>query len=131
MLSPITLKHFERLKQKYPDAILTPLASGAALVTVSGHPLAAGWSKSTTSVRFMVPAGYPGPALDCFWADEDLRLANGGAPQASGAQTIPETSQNGLWFSWHVVDAQKNWNPNRDDFVTYMGMIKERLRLAQ
>ena len=131
MLSPVTLKQFDRFKQRFPDAVLLPLPSGAALVTVPSVPLVTGWSKPATSVRFVVPAGYPGPALDCFWADEDLRLANGTPPQSSQIQGIPEVGQQGWWFSWHVVDAQNNWNPNHHDLITFMEIIKHRLRQPQ
>ncbi|MEJ0011256.1 MAG: E2/UBC family protein [Bauldia sp.] len=131
MLSPITQKQFERLKQRYPDAVLTALPSGAGLVTIPAVSLPEGWSRATSSVRFVVPIGYPGPAPDCFWADQELRLANGQQPQASQVNQIPEANQQALWFSWHVVEAAKNWNPNRDDLLTFVGIIMDRFRRPQ
>ncbi len=131
MLSPVTLKQFERLKQRHPEATLVPLPSGAGLLTIPGVSLPAGWSLASSSVKFMVPGGYPGPAPDCFWADEGLTLANGHQPQASQVNQIPETPQRGRWFSWHVVDAVRNWNPNRDDLLTFVGIVMDRLRRPQ
>lgn len=131
MLSPVTHKQFERLKSRYSDAELQELPSGAALVTVPGIVLPAGWSLPSTSIRFIVPAGYPGPAPDCFWADETLRLASGGEPQASNIQAVPETGRPGRWFSWHVTEAANNWNPNRDDLLTYFAIVQGRLKHAQ
>src|SRR4051794_13971899 len=115
MLSPVTLKQFERLKARYPAATLTELPSGSALIGVPELPLPAGWSRPASTARFIAPAGYPGPVPDCFWADADLALASGAAPQASQINVIPETQLQGRWFSWHVTDAQNTWNPNRDE----------------
>jgi hypothetical protein len=53
-------------------------------------------------------------------------------PQATGEPNqIPETNLTELWFSWHVVDQQANWNPNRDDLSTYVAVIAERFRRLQ
>lgn len=131
MLSPVTHKQLERLKERYLDATLVALPSGAGLLTLPCVQVPAGWSQPTTSVRFIVPTGYPGPAPDCFWADAQFTLANGLQPQASQVNQIPETPQQGRWFSWHVVDAARNWNPNRDDLLTYVGIIMDRLRRPQ
>jgi E2/UBC family protein E len=131
MLSPVTLKQFERLKQRYPDATLDPLPSGSALLTIPNVPLPAGWSTAISTLRFIVPNGYPGPSPDCFWADERLALANNQQPQASQINQIPETPHRGRWFSWHVVENARNWNPSRDDLLTYVGIIMDRLRRPQ
>jgi hypothetical protein len=132
MLHPATHRQFEVLKRRYADAALVDLPSGAGLLTIPEFKLPLGWSAHATSVRFIVPVGYPGPYPDCFWATSGLRLANGQSPHASQENNpIPETVQQGLWFSWHLVDAQANWNPNRDDLSTYVGVIAERFRKAQ
>lgn len=132
MLSPITARQFERVLERYPVATIEELPSGAALVTIADFPLPAGWMAETTCVRFLVPVGYPGPNPDCFWASSGLRLASGAMPQASQEpNAIPETTLQELWFSWHVVEAQNNWNPNRDTLSTYVGIIAERFRKLQ
>lgn len=132
MLSPITQWQFERLKARYPEATLQELPSGAALVTIPNFRVSPGWSASVTTVRFIVPAGYPGPFPDCFWCDSGLLLANGAPPQASqDPHPIPETGLQGRWFSWHVSDAQKNWNPNRDDLLAYASIISGRFDQAR
>lgn len=132
MLSPMTQRQFERLKARYPDAMLQELPSGAALLTIPNFPVPAGWSASVTTVRFIVPAGYPGPFPDCFWCESGMLLASGAQPQSSqDPNAIPETNLQGRWFSWHVLDAQKNWNPNRDDLLTYAGIISGRFAQAR
>ena len=111
---------------RYPDATRLSLASGAALITVPRVALPPGWNAATTSIRFIEPLQYPFAALDCFWASGGLRLANGQNPQSSNFnQAIPETQQNGLWFSWHVG---QRWNANSDSYLTWMGCIGERVR---
>lgn len=119
---------FERqlhdLKEVAPGAEGRPLASGATLIMIPNVSLPSGWNATVTSIRFLAPVGYPFAAPDCFWADATLRLKSGtGMPQASNVQPIPETNENGLWFSWHV----STWNPNRDSLITYFNIIKTRL----
>lgn len=105
-----------QLRERYGDVTMKSLPSGTHLVTVSTVRLPAGWSKSTTSIRFLVPAGYPFAALDCFWADQDLTLVGGRIPQAANTTNpIPEGGGQGLWFSWHLAQP---WNPNRDTLST-------------
>ena len=77
------------------------------------------------TIRFLVPPGYPFAQLDCFWADPDLLLAHGATPQNAALNVIPETLQQGMWFSWHLESA---WNPNRDTLSTWMNVVIDRLR---
>jgi hypothetical protein len=132
MLSPATLRQFERLRERYPGASLEAPPSGAALVTVPNYPLPEGWSAPTTVVRFLVPVGYPGPHPDCFWTTSGLRLANGTVPQnAADPNPIPETQHQAHWFSWHIEDPARNWHPARDDLMTYLSMIGRRFEQRQ
>lgn len=118
----------DELRQRYAEVCTQPLPGGATLVTIRSVLLPAGWSKTSTSIRFLVPAGYPFAAPDCFWADNDLLLAGGRTPCNSGNNnTIPETAESGLWFSWHL----QGWNPNRDSLSSWMNTIVERLRRLQ
>jgi hypothetical protein len=131
MLHPATLAQFEKLKRRNCGVALDELPSGAALVTIPDFRLPPGWLAETTTVWFIVPVGYPGPFPDCFWATATLRLSGGQLPQATNLNTIPETAIQALWFSWHIVDQGANWNPNRDDLNTYVGIIAERFRKIQ
>lgn len=132
MQSPILLRQFEKLKLKFPLSTLRELPSGAALITLPEFQLPQGWSSNSTCVYFLVPVGYPGPCPDCFWASAGLRLANGQMPQAAqDPNAMPETGITGLWFSWHVVDGQRNWNPSRDDLLTYASLVVRRFEQVQ
>lgn len=118
-------RQLEELRQVYPNgAEATTLPSGAVLIELKGVALPPGWNKSSTSIRFMVPVGYPFAAPDCFWADNDLRISPATQPQASSCQAIPEANLPALWFSWHV----QGWNANRNNLVTYAKVIEQRLK---
>ncbi len=116
-------RQLEELRAIYAGTDTRQLPSGAVLVELKKIALPEGWSKKETDIRFIIPVGYPFAAPDCFWADQDLRLAGQGQPQATGSQQIPEANEPGLWFSWHV----QGWNPNRSNLVTYAKVIEQRL----
>ena len=115
----------EQLRERFGDVQTRPLPSGTTLVTVPGVRLPEGWSKSSTTIRFIIPPGYPFAQLDCFWADPDLALATGATPQNAALNVIPEALEQGMWFSWHLASA---WNPNRDTLSTWMNVVIDRLR---
>jgi len=74
-------------------------------------PLSKGWNKPSTEVLLLVPPGYPATPPDNFYADSDLRLANGGQP---GNTTPNHQHQNKPWlqFSYHVEKA--DWQPHAE-----------------
>ena len=57
----------EQLRERFGEVQTRQLPSGTTLVTVPGVRLPEGWSKSSTTIRFIVPPGYPFAQLDCFW----------------------------------------------------------------
>lgn len=122
-------EQFAEVAARFEGATIERLPSGAALVAIPNFTLAAGWNRVETTIRFLVLANYPFANPDCFWADENLRLANGGEPQNSGSSPIPETQLGNLrWFSWHV---QNNWNPSRDTLLSWIACIAQRFRNAK
>lgn len=112
----------DELASCFPDAQVVQ-GSSPPVVAVPDVRLPPGWSKATSTVWFVVPAGYPAAQPDCFWADGDLRLADGSMPQNSGLQAIPSTQTQALWFSWHL----SQWRPGRDHLVTYARFVARRL----
>ena len=116
--------HLKALSERYADLTSTTLASGTRLVTIPAVTLPAGWSKPSTAVHFLVPPGYPFAPPDCFWADEDLRLADSRQPQNTGVgNVIPETGFVGLWFSWHLLGS---WSPNKGTLTSWITAIHNR-----
>lgn len=129
-MHPAVVKQFDQLQESYPQATIEPLPSGAALITIPAFPIPPGWSTTSTTIRFLVPKGYPGPRLDCFWAESGLRLANGNMPYASNdANFVPETTHSGVWFSWHTVNDA--WNPAKDTIKSWAGMVATRFDKLQ
>ena|SRR5437762_313248 len=121
-------QQFEALRAEFPAAIMEPLPSGAALISIPDFPLPPGWSQPRTTVRFLAPVGYPMAKPDSFWASPELRLQNGAMPQATNQSAIPEANGSPqLMYSWHLGQ----WNPNRDGLLTYLRVIEQRLRQVQ
>lgn len=116
-------QQFEILKTSVPDAVLQPLQDGSNLISVPNIQLPNGWTKGFTEIKFIAPIGYPLSRPDCFWTDPDLRLINGNMPQNTAPNPIPNIASNHLWFSWHL----SSWNPNSDNLLTYLNVIKRRL----
>src|SRR5690348_2940415 len=102
---------FTKLKERYDGAEIQQLPDGSHLVTIKNFGLPAGWNKQTTSVYFLVPSGYPFARPDCFWTDQDLRLAHGGVPTNTNQNAvIPGLQLPSIWFSYHPG----SWDPNID-----------------
>jgi hypothetical protein len=127
-MSGVVTMQLDELRERFGEAHVDTTASGTMLVTVPGVRLPHGWSKASTAIRFFVPPGYPFAQPDCFWADADLRLASGAIPQSSGPNAIPDSGDQGLWFSWHLTGP---WDPNRDTLSSWMNSIIDRLGRVQ
>ncbi|HMM95059.1 E2/UBC family protein [Phycicoccus sp.] len=117
-------RQMSELSATFPGAAMRPLPDGTHVVSVS-MTLAPGWSQDLAEVEFIVPVPYPTAQPDCFFANENLRLASGAVPSNSGQQLLE--GKNRLWFSWHL---QTPWLPARHTLVTYAHFIAERFRRA-
>ena len=111
------------LASAFPGASVAPLPGSLGLVTLPAVRLPPGWNQPVTTVRFVLPTGYPIARPDCFFADATLRLGNGAMPMNAGVQPIPGTAEHLLWFSWHVAA----WDSARDSLLTYARVIQKRL----
>jgi Prokaryotic E2 family E len=128
---------FEALKalrayEEGPAPVLLPLSNGSHLVAVPGVVLPPGWNRTTADILFVAPIGYPTAPPDCFWIEPaNFRLSNNGTPQnTNDSNPIPgdaNPSRSTTWFSWHV----QAWNPTLDSLVTYLNVIRKRLRHVQ
>lgn len=89
-------------------------------------PLPEGWNKTSVSVKFLVPAGYPFGRPEHFYTEPDLRLESGGIPRLSqigGPYANPFPSKT-PWM-WHMCHLQ-SWS-TRDTVLTYLHVIGRRL----
>ncbi|QTI78332.1 hypothetical protein IAI58_11580 [Roseomonas marmotae] len=127
-MSGIIAMQLEQLQERFGGVHVQHLPSSTSLVSVPDVRLPEGWSTLSTNIRFLIPPGYPYAPVDCFWADTGLRLSNGGLPQNTQEMQIPETTESGLWFSWHLTGP---WDANRDTLSTWMNVVAERLRRPQ
>ena len=118
---PLATEEMTKLALLRPTAQVQAQADGSLLVQVAGIALPLGWSRAVTTVRWALSPGYPAAQPDCFYADADLRLADGAIPVNSGLQELQGEPL--LWFSWHV----QGWRPGRDDLLSYLRFIESRL----
>jgi hypothetical protein len=94
-------------------------------------PLDSGWTKQETQILVLLPGGYPTTPPDNFYADPDLRLANGSAP----GNTSPVSLHGAQWlhFSFHVES--DDWQPHADpekghNLLTFLEGVARRLTEA-
>jgi Prokaryotic E2 family E len=119
--------HVQRLVGRFPDVQVSEVPGAGTMVTLPALTVPLGWNKQSTSVHFFAPVGYPFAKPDCFWADEDLRLASGALPQNANCENpMPGLGKRALWFSWHM----EQWNASRDSLLTWLASINERLARA-
>lgn len=118
-------EHFVALRERYPNASFETRPDGSRLVRIPDYPLPqGGWNKAKTSVYFLALTSYPQAKPDCFWADQDLRLAGNVMPLNASENNAHGGPHNLLWFSWHVA----TWNPNTDSLLTYLRVIDKRFK---
>lgn len=123
-MGPVEIQ-LQRLKERHPDASWREATGIGHIITLPQFTLPAGWNKRSCQVCFIAPQGYPYAKPDCFWTDQDLRLISSPSalPQNTGRSPVaPELSQM-LWFSWHA----EQWNANRDDLLSWIASIRDRL----
>lgn len=120
-------RQLEDIQRRFPGATSERQSDGSVLMTLPNFPLPPGWSRMTTTVRFVVPVGFPIANPDSFWADADLRLDAGGLPMNTALQAPWPGRGEHLWFSWHP----SHWSPQRDSLVNYVGVIARRLGEAR
>lgn len=114
----------QRLKERYPDASWHEAPGVGHIIVLPRFDLPPGWNKQTCQVCFIAPQGYPYAKPDCFWTDQDLRLAsNAGMPQNTGNNPVPPELGAMLWFSWHT----EQWSAGRDDLLSWVASIRVRL----
>jgi hypothetical protein len=119
-------EHFAQLEsvaeRRFSKATRSEAPNGTWLIKLSDFVLPEGWNRAHTSVYFLIPAGYPVARPDTFWTDPGLTPPSGGPPANTGNNQQPGVPAGLLWFSWHP----SVWNPNRDNLVNFVAMIRRR-----
>lgn len=122
-------KQVEYVRTKFPLATCEEVGNGTHVVTIPDFPLPtkgpeyARYNKDKTTVRFLLPVGYPMASPAYFWTDGDLTLRSGGTPSWTDRRISPGIPEGMMWWSIHL----NGWSPNRDQIHTYVMAIKNRL----
>jgi hypothetical protein len=114
-------KQLAELQNRYPDARLEQ-ADGQRMLVVPGVRTANGWSVAETTVRVIVPVGFPQVHPDCFYTEPQLRLATGAEPANTAFQVVFGGQYR--WFSWHVV----SWSAQSGSLDQYVRFCERRLQ---
>jgi hypothetical protein len=109
------------IRERFPDAELVGNPDGGYRLTLPHIRLPDGWSVVETSVVIIMPAGYPAVRPDCFYTDQNVRLASGAEPANSSIQPLDEKPRR--WYSWHV----STWDSLHDDLAKYVRFVERRL----
>ena len=81
------------------------------------------WDRHKTDLLVITHPTYPNAKMDMFWVNPSISLKSGKKAQA--ADTIEgKLGINWLRFSWHV----QSWNPGKDNLITYLDVVNDRLR---
>lgn len=113
------------VQRRYPGACVEQAADGQRVLLVPEVPAGAGWNPPVATLRIVIPAGYPHVRPDCFYTDENLRLASGAEPANSSIQ--PVFGGQYRWFSWHL----SAWDEGNGSLDQYVRFCERRLREAR
>lgn len=101
-------------------------------IVVKQVPLPEGWNQAETDILIKIRSGFPTTPPDNFYAEQDLRLANGNKPSnAPNEESIG--GRNWLMFSYHLRDGE--WDPHSEleqghNLLTYLEGVRSRLSEA-
>lgn len=110
------------IQRTHPAARFEAAPDGSRALVVPGVCICNGWNTPETTVRILVPVGFPHVKPDCFYTDAALRLASGAEPASSSLQNVFGGQYR--WFSWHITA----WDPARGSLDQYLHVCKSRLR---
>jgi hypothetical protein len=114
-------------RKRMAPAIMRKLPSGAALISVPDVPVPDGWNRTTATITFLAPCGYPFASPAHFWVEPGrFRRANGAFGVFSHdnrpmPEDVPDRSA-----TWFMVRPQ-SWWPSRDTLFTFFRVAVERL----
>jgi hypothetical protein len=96
-------------------------------IIVCSHPLPGGYNQPTSDVLLRADLAYPQSAMDMFWVDEGLLLANRQVPEA-GDSVEMHFGRTWRRFSWHRNSA---WDPGRDNLLAHLEFARARLAVPR
>ena len=81
------------------------------------------WDQNKTDLLVITHPTYPNAKMDMFWVHPPISLKSDKTVQAADT-TEDKLGINWLRFSWHV----QSWNPGKDNLITYLDVVNDRLR---
>lgn len=96
-LAPIVQAQIDRVREEYPDLVVTEQPDGSVHIEIAAVPTGPTWNMPTTPLLIILPPGYPDAARPSFCAHPGL-LQRGGQPAGSGVSTI--AGRQWMTFCW-------------------------------
>lgn len=120
-LPPLLTEHVEILRKAGYNI---ELVDGAEICVIfKGYKVPTHiWNIDCVDLLITTHPTYPNAKLDMFWLDPPLKLkSTGGDPQSTNIEG--KCGRSCQRFSWHV----NQWNPARDNLITYLDVVNDRL----
>ena len=114
----------EFLDEKYPDFDVLP--SGKELhLLLPQFQFPVAYSPQVADLLIIIPGGYPNAALDMFWTNPSVMLANGGWPERC---THHETFHGRSWQRWsRHFHQDKPWRPGIDSLRSFLTTVRHEI----
>lgn len=125
VLPPLLLEHIEYLRNTHTIEISEN--DSEIFLVFHDYVLPKNiWDIDKTDLLIITHPAYPNPKIDMFWVEPHLKLINGKTPKAA---KVFENKLGRNWqrFSWHLG----NWNPGKDNLITYLNDVNERLSKSE
>ena len=91
-------------------------------VIIKAYPVpTAIWNQSSADLLIKAHPTYPNARIDMFWLDPPISLRRGVPANAATMET--QFGRQWQRFSWHVA----SWDPARDNLLTYLTVVDDRL----
>jgi len=133
----ILSRHFDKVRAKWPDAILAAYSGGFAALSVPAAKLfnPEDWNRPTTTLLALLPPGYPQSEPNEFYYESNLTLAHGGIPASTFEfyELFGGPSQRRIpGFTRLMMRMRpRTWNPNDCDMVTVVNFMRVALNAAE
>lgn len=121
-IPPLLQEHIETLEQEGHNIEI--FFDSEIHIVFKGYKIPAKiWNRDKIDLLVITHPTYPNAQMDMFWVNPPISLKSGKPIQA--ADTFEDKlGINWLRFSWHV----QSWNPGKDNLITYLDVVNDRLR---
>ena len=124
-LLPRVAEEIERVKADYPNLQVQQRPDGSMYILIPSISLPPGWNVPATKILVILPVQYPQAPPQGFYADANLKLADGRPPSGGGAASID--NEQWLRFCWNP----QSWDMSREALWKYVKFVESRFRLLQ